>query len=149
MRWGSFAVYGVKLHLVCSTNCAPISYEFTAANLADVLLLRELLEVAGLDEGNVGRKLFGDLAYRSRTLGEELATRGILLATEGASRLPAIRHQVEVCFATLKRTFALGETLATTLVGLATRIAVKVTAYTYSLYVNKPLGRPQGRIKKL
>lgn len=50
-----------------------------------------------------------------------------------------------------KRTFGLGETtsLAKTLMGLVTRIAAKVTAYTYGLYVNRLLGRPQGRIKEL
>jgi len=25
VRWGSFSVYGVKLHLICSTNRVPIS----------------------------------------------------------------------------------------------------------------------------
>ena len=29
VRWGSFAVYGVKLHLICPTNRVPISYELT------------------------------------------------------------------------------------------------------------------------
>jgi hypothetical protein len=27
VRWGSFSVYGVKLHLLCSANRVPISYE--------------------------------------------------------------------------------------------------------------------------
>ena len=40
-------------------------------------------------------------------------------------------------------------TLARTLVGLATRIAAKLCAYTYGFYVNRLLGRPQGRIKEL
>lgn len=148
--WGSFAVYGVKLHLLCSTNRVPLSYELTAANAADVLLVRELLdECEGLEEGGVARRLFGDLAYRSEALGEELAERGVLLRTERAHRKPAIRQQVEVCFATLKRTFGMGETLARTLTGLVTRIAAKVAAYTYGLYVNRLLGRPQGRVKDL
>ena len=112
-RWGSFAAYGVKLHLLCSTNRVPLSYELTAANVADVLLVRELLAGAGLEEGAVVRRLFADLAYRSDALGRELADRGVLLRTEGASRRPALRQQVEVCFAALKRTFGLGETLAT------------------------------------
>jgi hypothetical protein len=148
-RWGSFSVYGVKLHLLCSTNRVPLSYELTAANAADVLLVRELLEGAGLDEGTVARKLFGDLAYRSGTLGEGLAESGVLLAVERADRRPAVRQQVEVCFSALKRAFGLGETLAKTIVGLATRVAAKVCAYTYGLYVNRILGRPQGRIKEL
>ena len=147
--WGSFAVYGVKLHLLCSTNRVPLSYELTAANAADVLLVRELLADAGLQEGGVARRLFGDLAYRSEALGEELAERGVLLRTERADRRPAIRQQVEVCFATLKRAFGMGETLATTLTGLVTRIAAKVAAYTYGLYVNRLLGRPQGCVKEL
>ena len=148
-KWGSFAVYGMKLHLLCATNRVPLSYELTAANSADVLLVRELLAGAGLDGNGVGRRLFGELAYRSGALGDELAEAGVLLATERADRRPAIRQQVEVCFATLKRAFGMGETLATTLTGLVTRIAAKVAAYTYGLYVNRLLGRPQGRIKEL
>ncbi len=147
--WGSFAVYGVKLHLLCSTNRIPLSYELTAANVADVLLVRELLAGAALGEGEVARRLLGDLAYRSGELGKELAGRGILLATEKADRRPPTRQQVEVCFATLKRVFGMDGTLAKTLTGLVTRIATKVTAYTYGCYVNRLLGRPQGRIKEL
>ena len=29
VRWGTFSVYGVKLHLLCSTNRVPLSYELT------------------------------------------------------------------------------------------------------------------------
>lgn len=67
---GSFAVYGVKLHLLCSTNRVPLSCEMTAANMADLRLVGELLEGAGLDEGGVARRLFGDLSYRGGALGE-------------------------------------------------------------------------------
>jgi Transposase DDE domain len=148
-RWGSFAVYGVKLHLLCATNRVPLSYELTAANIADVTLVEELLSEAGLEEGSVARRLLGDLAYRSRTLREELADSGVLLATEKADRRAPIRQQVEVCFAALKRWFGMGGTLARTLTGLVTRIAAKVAAYTYGCYVNRLLGRPQGRIKEL
>jgi len=148
-RWGSFSVYGVKLHLLCATNRVPVSYELTAANVADVLLVRELLAETDLEEGGVARRLFGDLAYRSSRLKEELAEAGVLLAAERTDRRPTVRQQAEVCFAALKRTFGLDGTLATTLVGLLTRIAAKVAAYTYGLYVNRLLGRPQGRIKEL
>ena len=148
-RWGSFAVYGMKLHLLCSTNRVPLSYELTAANVADVLLVRELLAGAGFGEGGVARRLLGDLAYRSGELGEELARYGILLATEKADRRAPVRQQVEVCFAALKGVFRMERTLAKTLTGLATRIAAKVAAYTYGLYLNRLLGRPQGRIKEL
>ena len=149
VKWGSFAVYGVKLHLICATNRIPISYELTAANVADVLLVGELLSEAGLEEDGLVRRLLGDLAYRGGALGEELAGRGIILATEKADRRPPIRQQIEVCFAALKRVFGMDGTLAKTLTGLVTRIAAKVAAYTYGCYVNRLLGRPQGRIKEL
>ena len=148
-RWGSFAVYGVKLHVLCSTNRVPLSYELTAANVADVLLVRELLEAADLDEGGVARRLVGDLAYRSGALKEELAEAGVKLAAERSQRRPGVSQQVEACFAALKRTFGLGETLAKTLTGLVTRIVAKVAAYTYGLYIDRLLGRPQGRVKEL
>ena len=149
VKWGSFAVYGVKLHLLCATNRVPLSYELTAANVADVLVVRELLADAGLEEGTVARRLLGDLAYRGGELGEELARHHVLLAAERADRRPSVRQQVEVCFAALKVVFGAGETLAKTLVGLVTRIAAKVAAYTYGMYVNRLFGRPQGRIKEL
>src|SRR3982750_1580916 len=148
VRWGSFSVYGVKLHLLCATNRVPLSYELTAADVAEVSLTEELWAEAQLGNG-VARKLLGDLAYRSAELKERLAECGIVLATEQADRRPGARQQIEICFSSLKRVFGLGETLATTLVGLATRIAAKICAYTYAFWVNRRLGRPQGRIKAL
>ena len=50
MRWGSFSVYGVKLHLLCATNGVPLSYELTPANVADVCLAEELLAEAALGD---------------------------------------------------------------------------------------------------
>jgi hypothetical protein len=146
-RWGSFSVYGVKLHLLCSTNRVPLCYELTAANVAEVRLTEELLEIAGLEE-DLARRLFGDLAYQSEALEEILAESRILLVTE-RSRQGGKRQQVEIALSSLKRVFGLGETLATTLVGLATRIAAKIAAYTYAFLVNRRLGRPKGRIKDL
>jgi hypothetical protein len=147
VRWGSFSVYGVKLHMLCSTNRVPISYELTAANVAEVRLVGELLGEAGLGE-DLARKLLGDLAYRSERLGEELAEVGIALVTERSGH-NGERQQVEVAFSTLKRIFGIERTLAKTLVGLATRIVAKIAAYTYALFVNRLLCRPQGRIKEL
>jgi hypothetical protein len=148
VRWGSFSVYGVKLHLLCATNGVPLSYELTAANVAEVRLTEELLAGADLGEDLLARRLLGDLAYRSEELEETLADSGILLVTE-RSRQGGKRQRVEICLASLKRVFGIGETLASTLVGLVTRIAAKITAYTYAFLVNRRLGRPQGRIKEL
>jgi len=51
VRWGSFAVYGVKLHLLCAANGVPVSYELTPANVAEVRLVEELLDGARLGDG--------------------------------------------------------------------------------------------------
>lgn len=37
---GSFSVYGTKLHMLCSTNRVPNSYELTPANVADIQYLK-------------------------------------------------------------------------------------------------------------
>jgi hypothetical protein len=148
VRWGSFSVYGVKLHLICATNGVPLSYELTPANVADISLAEELINEAALGDG-VARRLLGDLAYRSKELKEALAEVGILLSTEPSERRCGVRQRIEIALSSLKRVFGLGATLATTLVGLATRIAAKICAYTYAFVVNRMLGRPQGRIKEL
>jgi hypothetical protein len=147
VRWGSFSVYGVKLHLLCATNGVPISYELTPANVAEVRLTEELLTESNLRD-DLARRLFGDLAYRSEALAHALAECGISLVTQRADQHGA-RQRIEIALSSLKRVFGLGETPATTLVGLATRIAAKIAAYTYGFHVNRLLGRPQGRIKEL
>jgi hypothetical protein len=97
----------------------------------------------------LARRLLGDLAYRSEGLGEALADLGILVVTE-RSKQGGKSQQVEIALGSLKQVFGIGETLARrTLVGLVTRIATKITAYTYAFVVNRRLGRPQGRIKEL
>src|SRR5215218_5497047 len=148
VRWGSFSVFGVKLHLKCATNRIPLSYELTPANIADISLSEELVAEAALGEGIV-RRLLGDLAYRSEELRKTLAEVGILLATEPSERRRGVRQHIEIAISSLKRVFGMGETLATTLIGLATRIATKICAYTYALLINRMLGRSQGHIKEL
>jgi hypothetical protein len=148
VRWGSFCVYGVKLHLLCATNRVPISYELTPANVAEVGLTAELLAEANLGRELV-RRVYGDLAYRSEPMKDSLAEVGVLLVTERAEQRRGDRQRIEIAFASLKRVFGLDETLATTLTGLATRIAAKITAYTYAFVVNRRLRRPQWQIKEL
>jgi hypothetical protein len=149
IRWGSFSGYGVKLHLLCATNRVPISYELTAANVADISLTEELISEAALGEG-IARRLLADLAYSSEQLRKVLAEVGILLATVRAERRHGPRQQIEIALSSLKRVFGLSETVATTLIVLATRIAVKICAYTiYAFFINRMMDRPQGHIKEL
>jgi hypothetical protein len=66
-----------------------------------------------------------------------LAEVGILLAIEPSERRRGARQQVEIALSSLKRVFGVGEALATTLIGLARRIAAKICAYTYAFYINR------------
>jgi hypothetical protein len=61
VRWGSFSVYGVKLHLLLATNRVPISYELTPANVADVCLTEELLDEAKLGE-EVAKRVLSEIS---------------------------------------------------------------------------------------
>ncbi len=146
-RWGSFSVYGVKLHLLCATNGVPLSYELTSANVAEVRLTEELLAEANLGR-EVVRTVLGDLAYRSGPLKSKLAESGVRLVTERAKQHGA-GQRIGISLSSLKRVFRLGGTLATTLTGLVTRIAAEVAAYTYAISINRLPGRPQGQIKDL
>ena len=141
-------LWGEAAPALCATKRIPISYELTTANVADISLSEELLAEAALEDG-VARRLLADLAYSSEQLREALAEVGILLATERAERRRGVRQHIEIALSSLKRIFGLGETMATTLIGLATRIAAKICAYTYAFLVNRILGRPQGHIKEL
>ena len=109
----------------------------------------ELLTEAQTFKGEpLARMLLGDVVYRSRRLKGSLAECGILLVTERQSS-EGLGSRGRA-LASLERVFRLGETLATSLTGLVTRIAAKMTAYyTYAFVVNRLLGRPQGRIKEL
>jgi hypothetical protein len=139
----------VKLHLLCATNRVPVSFELTAANVAEVLLVEELLSLRRSGRRDGEKALWGPrLPWRSARTNPGQA-RGAALVSERAERRPAIRQQVEVCLAALKGVFGMEGTLAKTLVGLARRIAAKVAAYTYGCYINGLLGRSQGHIKEL
>jgi hypothetical protein len=133
---------------LCAANRVPLCYELTAANVADISLSEELINEAALDEG-VARRLLGGLAYSSEESRKALTEVGIVLATERAERRHGARQHIEIALSSLKRVFGLGKALATTLVGLATRIAAKIAAYTYAFYINRMLGRSQGKIKEV
>ncbi|MDP8952037.1 MAG: hypothetical protein M3N18_07340 [Actinomycetota bacterium] len=105
---------------------APVSYELTPANVAEARLVAGPLAEAGLlGEEVVGRGLLGDPAYRSEASEGDLAGCDLLLVAERADQ-HGERQRIEIRFSGLKRVLGLGETLAKTLVGLATRIAAKM-----------------------
>jgi hypothetical protein len=126
----------------------PLCYELSPANAAEVALTEELLDEANLGE-DLARKVVGALASQSELLEEELAKVESSLVSERAKQRRGVRQQIEIAFSSLKRVFGVGETLATSLTGLATRIAAKICAHTYAFYINHMLERSQGKIKDL
>ena len=140
-------LYGAKLVLSARPTACPSPTSSPPPTPRTCYWCTSCSARAGLEEDAIARRLFADLAYRSARLKEELAEAGVVLQTERAERRPAIRQQAGG--RALKRVFGIGETLATTLVGLARRVAEKVSAYTYGLYIDRLLGRPQGLIKAL
>jgi hypothetical protein len=142
----------VKLHLICATNGVPLCYELTPANVADISLAEELIEAhrgGGLG-GWSSEEALGRVGLSKRGVEGGLGRGGDPSdETEPSERRRGVRQRVEIAICSLKRVFGLGQTLASTLVGLATRIAAKIAAYTYAFAVNRMLGRPQGRIKEL
>ena len=86
VRWGSFLLYGVKLHILRATNRVPLSHELTAANVADQPDQGANPEADLLLGEDVARKQFGDLVYRSGELEQTLAESGILLVSERANQ---------------------------------------------------------------
>jgi hypothetical protein len=146
----------VKLHLLCATNQVPLSYELTPANIADVYiadvcLTEELINEAALGE-DVARKLLAETwPTEQRGFERGLGLKvGILLATEPSERRHGVRQHIEIALSSLKRVFGLGATLASTLVGLATRILRPRSAPTPTLLWSTGCwGRPQGHIKEL
>ena len=138
---------GEAAPLMCHQRGAHLLRTHPLQNVAEVRLTEELLAEANLGD-DLARRLFGDLAYRSEALGHALAECGISLVTERADQ-HGTRQRIEIALSSLKRAFGLDGTLATTLVGLASRIAAKICAYTYGFQVNRLLGRAQGQIKEL
>jgi hypothetical protein len=118
-------------------------------NVADVCLTEELIDEAAFGGWSSAEEALGGFGLPKRGVEGALAEIGILLLTEPSERRHGLRQRVEIAISSLKRVFGLSETLATTLVGLATRIAAKIAAYTYAFAVNRMLGGPQGRIKEL
>ena len=142
-----FGLRGEGAHALCHQWGSSL-LRADPANVVDVSLTEELVTGPALGDG-AARRLLGDLAYRSEGLREALAEVGILLVKEPSERRCGVRRRIEIAISSLKWVLGLGETLATTLVGLATRIAAKMAAYTYTFAVNRMLGRPQGRVKEL
>jgi hypothetical protein len=78
-----------------------------------------------------------------------ILARWVLCGLQGKKRAIRGSRPKEHQMALPERTFGLGETLATTLVGLVSKIAAKIRAYTHAIVVYRMLNRPQGRIKEL
>jgi hypothetical protein len=125
--WGSVGEVGFLQRLrgegtphLCHQRGPSLLRADPRKNVAGVSLSEELIDQAALGEGS--SQTLGDLAYRSKELREALGEVGILLSTQPSERRCGLRQRIEIAISSLKRVFGLDQTLATTLVGLATRI---------------------------
>src|SRR5215216_3588105 len=140
VRWGSFSVYGVKLHLLCATNGVPISYELTPANVAEVVrLTEELINEANLTD-DLARRLLGDLAYRSeakRSVGPRLGrVRDLPGDREGRPARPEAAHR-DRPFEPQAGVRARRDPGDDPGGSGEQRIAAKICAYTYGFHVSR------------
>jgi hypothetical protein len=151
--WVRSGVPSASMGLSC-TSCAPPMASPSPTNSPPSERRRGLFERGTRCPGGSGRRSGEEALGRAglpKRGSEGGPERGWhpLGATERSDRPHGARQHIEIAISSPKRVFGLGETLATTLVGLATRIAAKIAAYTYAFLVNRRLDRPQGRIKEL
>lgn len=149
--------FGFKLHLVTDRQGIPVHFDLTGANVADVSMMEELLSLS-----SQGHVVLGDKGYLSRSAQERLRdrfavevhtpTRKNQKQREDANErrlLNRWRQRIETVNAILKDHFAIERIRAKTFAGFITRVASKLTALTFGIFLNRLFGRPLLQIASL
>ena len=137
-------IFGYKLHLLVTASGVIIDFELAPASEADLSVGNELLT------GHQDKQVIGDKAYISTQVKEELAQdNGIELITvprrnqkQQLSRqtkrwIHHIRQIVETVNGQLSQQFHIKNNHAHSFWGLCTRLYAKITAHTFSIYLNQ------------
>ena len=89
VRWGSFSIYGVKLHLLCATNRVLISYELTSSERGGHLPDRRTRRRGGFGRGD-SEEAFRGFGLPQRGIG---GCTGRVQHPAGDRALPAARKE--------------------------------------------------------
>lgn len=133
--------FGYKLHAVCDKNGVFHSYDFTPANVHDVNYLKNLkyeFENCLLigDRGYISKELQVDLFnYSNINLSVPMRKNQHDFVAFSKTK-SKIRKRIETAISQLNGQFNIHINLAKTFLGLATRIASKITSFTMIQYLN-------------
>lgn len=140
-------IFGYKLHLLITVEGIILDFILAPASLYDLTVGEELLFQ------HTDRDVFGDKAFISAALQEELAQRNRLYLhtlprSNQKQQLPAslgrfhnhIRQIIETVNGQLTEQFEIQLNHAHSFWGLCTRLLSKLAAHTLSIYLNRLLG---------
>jgi len=150
-------IFGYKLHLLVTLNGVIVDFILAPAHAADLTigaeLLRDHTDVVVLgDKGYISQPLATELAQQNRVQVLTIPRRTQKRQLPRAVRqlLNAQRQIIETVHDQLTEQFDIGTNHAHSFWGLCTRLYTKLTAHTFSIYLNRLFGNIDFlRIKRL
>ena len=133
--------FGYKLHAVCDKNGIFHSFDFSPANLHDIIYLNDIKEnfqnclLIG-DRGYISKEIQMDLFNYSRINLSVPMRKNQHDFVEFSRMKSKIRKRIETNISQLCGQFTINTNFAKTFQGLATRIVSKITSFTMIQYLN-------------
>ena len=133
--------FGYKLHAVCDKNGIFHSFDFSPANLHDIIYLNDIKEnfqnclLIG-DRGYISKEIQMDLFNYSRINLSVPMRKNQHDFVEFSRMKSKIRKRIETNISQLCGQFTININFAKTFQGLATRIVSKITSFTMIQYLN-------------
>ena len=133
--------FGYKLHAVCDKNGIFHSFDFSPANLHDIIYLNDIKEnfqnclLIG-DRGYISKEIQMDLFNYSRINLSVPMRKNQHDFVEFSRTKSKIRKRIETNISQLCGQFTINTNFAKTFQGLATRIVSKITYFTMIQYLN-------------
>ena len=133
--------FGYKLHAVCDKNGIFHSFDFSPANVHDIIYLNDIKEnfqnclLIG-DRGYISKEIQMDLFNYSRINLSVPMRKNQHDFVEFSRMKSKIRKRIETNISQLCGQFTINTNFAKTFQGLATRIVSKITSFTMIQYLN-------------
>lgn len=143
--------WGLRLHLVATTQGLPIAWALTGAKADERQVLLEMPEHCPTLSARAGTTLAADKNYYGNDFETRLAANGFTLLRKnpqgerprsGAALLKPIRQVIESIFHTGKDQLGLERHRGRTPTGVATRITQRILALTAVIWHNDTTGQP-------